>query len=58
MTKAQVENPMKKAPWVSMSTETAGVPVGSDKYWVDANAKKKKETNVNVVVKVPKPKAD
>jgi hypothetical protein len=44
---------MKTAPRVTMSTEAAGVPMGSDKYWVDPDAKKKKETNV--VVKVPKP---
>ena len=31
-----------------LTTEAAGVPVGFDKYWVDADAKKKKETNVVV----------
>ena len=42
-----------------MSTEAAGVPVGSDKYWVDADANKKKKTNVVIKLKhVPKPKAD
>ena len=32
LTKTQVEKRMKKAPRVSMSTEAAGVPVGSGKY--------------------------
>ena len=39
-----------------MSTEAAGVPVGSATYWVDADGNKKKE--LNVVVKVPKRKPD
>ena len=56
MAEAQVEKPMKKAPRVTMPTEAAGVPVGSDKYCVDVDAKKKEKTNV--AVKVPKPKAD
>ena len=47
---------MKEAPRVTMSSEDAGVPMGADKYWVDAHAKEKKKTNV--IVKVPKPKSD
>ena len=50
------EEPTKKAATIMMSTEADGVPVGSETYWVDVNAKKKK--NTNVVVKVPKPKPD
>ena len=50
------EEPTKKAATVMMSTEADGVPVGSEIYWVDVNAKKKK--NTNVVVKVRKPKPD
>ena len=54
--KAAAAATLKKAAAIMMSTEAAGVPVGSAEYWVDANAKKKKKTNV--VVKGPKPKAD
>ena len=58
--KAQVdkhkEKRKKKAATIMMSTEADVVLVGSETYWVDANAKKKK--NTNVVVKVPKPKPD
>ena len=50
------EEPKKKAATIMMSTEAAGVPVGSETYWVDVHAKKKK--NTNVVVKVPKLKPD
>jgi hypothetical protein len=52
MTKAQVdkhkEEPKKKAARITMSTEAAGVPEDSKKYWVDVGAKKKKDTNVLV----------
>jgi hypothetical protein len=58
--KAQVdkhkEKRKKKAVTFMMSTEAAGVPVGSATYWVDAHGNKKKESNV--VVKVAKLKPD
>ena len=50
------EEPKKNAATIKVSTEAAGVPVGSETYWVDVNAKKKK--NTNVLVKVPKLKPD
>ena len=54
--KAAAVATLKKVAAITMSTEAAGVPVGSEEYWVDVHATKKKKTNV--VVKGPKPKAD
>ena len=47
---------LDKAASITMSTEAAGVPVGSANYWVDAHGKKKKKTNI--LLKGSKPKAD